>query len=194
MRLQMCFLVACGLLASTLLPQPIEAHDRSKGKSFFTFSPEGTLDIQIGMNNLDFLDWAGIDLGSPNNTQKNAIAAERFLTYGLPKQLRVELHPQGKACPVKYKNLVQPDHRNIEIFAVAFCPPSLVPDNNSLRIDWGLFVASPLKHTSYSQMAYNGQTLKAWAFSNRHRKEVISFKAPDFTDTLVSFAKEGFGI
>ena len=179
-------------MACIFLPLSLEGHDRSKGKSFFTFFPDGTMNIQIGMNNLDFLDWAGIDLGSPNNIDKNQQAAERFLTYTLPKQLRIEMLPGGVSCPVKYKQMEQPDHRNIEIFAVAFCPPSQVTQNHSLRMDWGLFIATPLKHTSFSQLQVNGQTLKAWAFSDRHRKEIVSIKSPSLPDTLMSFAQEGF--
>ena len=178
---------------SALAPSAAHSHDRSKGKSFFEVLPDGHIQFQIGMNNLDFLDWSGIDLASPNRVVENQKQAERFLTFTLPKQLRVELLPEQKSCPVKYRVFEQPDHRNLEIFGMALCAPKALNGNRSIRIDWGLFAGSPLKHTSFSRLLVRSSKLEhTWAFSHRSRKKVVTLALPTVGETFQSFSLEGF--
>lgn len=193
MHLRSFFLTA--LLGTTSLmtySQDGAAHTRSKGKSTFHLNQDGFLKIQIGMTTLDFLDLADIDLGSPNATDKDEIAAEQFLLRYLPKYLRVQLLPSDKKCPVKFKSLELTDHKNIELFAFAKCPKEGLEKTKEMRIDWGLFTGTILMHRSFASFFWQEKLQHNWVFSRQESKKILPITTPSFLGTSLSFFKEGF--
>ena len=193
MHLRSFFLTA--LLGTTALmtySQDCAAHTRSKGKSTFHLSQDGFLKIQIGMTTLDFLDLADVDLGSPNATEKDEIAAEQFLLRYLPKYLGVHVLPNDKKCPVKFTSLERTDHKNIELFAFAQCPKESLEKAKEMRIDWGLFTGTILMHRSFASFFWQEKLQHNWVFSRQESKKILPITTPSFLGTSLSFFKEGF--
>jgi hypothetical protein len=149
----------------------LAAHNASQGRSSFDLDDDGTMRIEIQISEVDLPELCNVDF-AVHDRVKQERNLEGCLRGGLPFWVRIRA--DERECKVEYLAWRELEPRTLPpvlaINALAKCDE--VP--SQLGIDWGLFVGSPLDHTSVAKIEAPHVDPRVFAFSKRARKLDIS--------------------